>query len=76
MQQPSMNAEILGIWGVFSLDSGRWISSNGAVESSILDMLRLHPTYRVKSKLSTVASGCSWQNEATTAHMPYTCHFH
>lgn len=51
MQQPSLKAEILGIWGVFSLDSGRWISSNSAVESSILDMLRLHLIYSVKSKL-------------------------
>lgn len=49
--QPSTNAEILAIWGGFSLDTGRWISSNSAVENSILDVLRLHPSCRVMSKL-------------------------
>lgn len=49
--QPSVNAEILAIWGVFSLETGRWTSSNSALENSILDVLRPHPSCHVMSQL-------------------------
>lgn len=38
MWQPSREAEIFGIWGMFSLDSGRWVGSNSTLDDFILDV--------------------------------------